>query len=72
MSTAAGGVDWKARVDHILRPRTGAGRIEGRVLQQPDQFGRLAACDRGRASRHGHERLLVGDQAIAHVPFDRG
>ena len=41
------------------------------MLKQPDQFRRLAARDCRCARRHGRERVVVSNQAIAHAPFDR-
>ena len=71
LPAAAGGVHGKARLDQLLRPGGGAGRVEGRVLDQPNQFARLAARNRGSARRHGGKRVVVVDRAIAHEPFDR-
>ena len=71
LAAAAGGVDRKARVDQLLRPRRRAGGVKGRVLQQPDQFVRFAARDRGGTRSHGGKRVVVVDQAVADPPFDR-
>ncbi len=71
LAAAAGAVDRKTRLDQLLRPGGRAGRVKGRVLQQPNQLARLAARNRRRARRHRGKRVVVVDQAVAHAPFDR-
>jgi len=41
------------------------------VLEQPHEFGSLAARDCRSALVHGRKRLLVASQAAADAPFDR-
>ena len=71
LAAASGGVDRKARVDQLLRPRRGAGGVERRVLEEPDQLARFAARDCFDARVHGGERSVVADAFVAHAPFDR-
>ena len=46
LAAAAGGVHRKARLDQFLRPRRRAGGVKRRMLEQPDQFGRLSTRNR--------------------------
>ena len=60
---AASGVEHgKAPVEEILRPRAGAGGVEGRVLEEPDELAFGAGRDGGGPRIHRGERLLVGDR----------
>jgi hypothetical protein len=49
----------------------GAGRVQGRVLDEPDKLGGFAARDGSGARCHGGERFLVVDEALADAPLDR-
>ena len=71
LPAAAGRIHGKARVEELVRPGGGAGCVEGRVLEQPNQFPRLAVRNPGCACRHGGERIVIVDRMIAHVPLDR-
>ena len=56
LAAAARGVDRKARLDQLLRLRRGAGGVERRMLDEPDQFARFAARDCRYARLHGGKR----------------
>ena len=71
LAAAAGGMDGEARLDQLLRLRRGAGGVKRRMLEEPDQFARLAARDRVGARGHGGKRLVVSDAFVADAPFDR-
>ena len=71
LPAAAGDINGKAGLQQLLRLRRCAGRVKGRVLEQPDKLGRLAARNGGRARSHGGERRLVVDEALAYAPLDR-
>ena len=62
-AAAAGLVDREAgRIEQLGRVGAGAGGEQGRMLEQPDAFARVAGADRGGALFHECERLLVGHQ----------
>ena len=72
LAAAAGDVHRKAvGRDEIRLPRRGAGGVERRVLQQPDELAGLPRGDRGGARLHHGERLLVGHERVGHAPVDR-
>ena len=71
LPAAAGDINGKAGLQELLRLRRCAGRVKGRVLEQPNKLGRLAARNGGGARRHGGERRLVVDEAVAYAPLDR-
>ena len=71
LAAAARDMDRKARLDQLLRSRRCAGRVEGRVFEQPNEFRFVSARDRRRPLRHDPERAVIADQAVAHAPFDR-
>jgi len=54
---AAGIVHGKTRVDQFGRVGAGSGRIERRMLQQPDPLARIPGMDRGSARFHVGQRL---------------
>ena len=68
---ASGLVERETGVDDVARICTRPRRVEGRVLQQPDEFGRLTGGDRRRAPFHRGDCLLIGEGRIANVPFHR-
>ena len=71
LAAASGHVDWKSRLDQFGRPCRRAGGVEGGVLEEPDQFRRLATGDRFGARGHGCKRGVIGHGRIAYQPFDR-
>ena len=71
LTSTAALVDGEASVDHVGWVRAGAGGVEGRVLQQPNELSGPSGSD-GRCARlHGFDRLFVGDRGIGDAPFDR-
>ena len=71
LAAAARDMDRKAGgLKQILGPRARTGRIERRMLQQPDHFARPAGADVGDPRFHGGERLVVGDEAVGDAPFE--
>ena len=52
----------------ILRLGGSAGGIERRVLDQPDQFGRIASLNGGDARLHGGNRLIIIGQTLGGQP----
>ena len=69
---APGRVDREAlRIEQLGRVGAGAGGVERRMLEQPDQLARLAGADRRGARLHLGQRLGIGGQARRHPPFDR-
>ena len=58
------------RVEQFRRVGAGARGEQGRMFEQPDQFGRGAGADRGGACLHLGKRILVSDEALADPPFD--
>jgi hypothetical protein len=61
----------EARVGEVLRPGAGAGGIERRVLQQPDEFRSASVRDRRDPCLHGGKRALIAHRRFAHAPRDR-
>ena len=58
------------RLQQILRPGAGAGRVERRMLQQPYQLAGATLGDGGDAVLHHRHRRLVGHLAVADRPVD--
>ena len=71
LAPAPAGMDRKTRLDCVGRICTGAGGVERRVLQEPDEFGGRSGDDFGRADLHSGDRLLVRHRGIADAPFGR-
>ena len=69
LAAAPGAIDGKARVEEVGRLGAGPGRVERRVLDQPDALGGASLGDRLGARFHLRQRLRVFDQPGA--PFDR-
>ena len=70
LPAAAGGEGGEAAgVGQLLGPGRGAGGVERRVLDQPDQFGRGAGADGGDAVLHSGEGVGVGREAVGDAPF---
>ena len=65
LTSAAGFVHRKTRIDHVGRIRTGAGGVERRVLEQPDEFGSPSCGDRGGPGFHFGDGIVIGDGGIA-------
>jgi hypothetical protein len=61
LATTAALVNGKARVEHVGAIGAGAGGVERRMLDQPDQLGRFAAGDGLDACLHEGDRILVSD-----------
>jgi hypothetical protein len=71
-AAAARLIDGKAvRHQQVFAPGTGAGRVERRVLEQPDQLAGRAVGNRRRPRFHEGQRLRVGHLALGDGPFDR-
>ena len=70
LPAAAGGMDGQAqRLQQVLRLAAGAGGVERRVLQQPDQLAGPAGADVGDPCFHGRQGLVVGHRAVRDSPF---
>jgi hypothetical protein len=59
------------RRDQVLRLGAGAGGVERRMLQQPDQLAGPSRGDFGDARLHGDQRLGIPDEPRAHRPSSR-
>ena len=55
--------------EQVGRLRRGPRRIEWRMLDQPDQFGRAVVTDRRDPLLHGGDRIGIGRQAGLDPPF---
>jgi hypothetical protein len=71
LASAAALVDGEASVDHVSVVRAGAGGVERRVLEEPNELRRPSGSDRDCPSLHRRDRVFVGNQGIADAPFDR-
>ena len=71
LAAAAGPMHWKTRLDEVGRCGAGAGGVERRVLEKPDELRRLAPGDGVHPLVHGGDRAVVGDEAVAHAPLRR-
>ena len=70
LPAAPGPVDRKAAwIEQILVAGTGARGIERRMFAQPDQPGCGAVADCRHPRLHHRNRRLIGDQAVAYLPF---
>ena len=73
LAAAPAAVDGQAlRIEQVLGPRAGAGGVERRVLEQPDELGRAPVRDRRRAGLHDADGRVVVDGPIADGPLDGG
>jgi hypothetical protein len=59
------------RCNQVGRVGGRAGGIQGRVLDQPDQFRRLARGNGGGARLHEGDRISIVDEAVSHLPLHR-
>ena len=64
-------VNRKPRLDEVLRPRTRPGRIERRMLQEPNQFAGLSGRDRGRPCLHGGQCRIICNRRVVDTPIHR-
>jgi len=64
-------VDRKARLNQLFGFGAGAGGVEGRMLEQPDELGALVPGDNVGARLHCHERRLVIREPFADAPLRR-
>ena len=72
-AAAAGAVDRQtARVEQFLVARAGAGGIERRVLEEPDELGCRTGADRRDARLHLRDRRRVTNGGGARPPLDPG
>src|SRR6266436_5871535 len=71
LAAAAGGKHRKPRLDEVLGPSAGPGRVERRMLDKPDQLVRLAGRDGGRPRLHDRKRLLIGHRRSFDAPGRR-
>ena len=70
LAAAAGDVDREAhRLQQVLLPGAGPGRVQGRVFQQPDQFAGAAGPDVGDPRLHLGQGVGVGDRGLRNAPF---
>ena len=70
LPAAARDVDGKAHgLQEVLRPGAGAGGVERRMLQQPDQLALAARADVGHALFHDRQCLGVGHRAVRNAPL---
>ena len=69
---APGRDDGKARVEQVGGVGAGAGGVDRRVFEQPDQLARAARRDRRGARLHLGERLRIVGRAGVDAPFDVG
>src|SRR5437667_6055 len=60
----------KAGIEQVAGFAAGAGRIERRVFQKPDQFGGLMGGDRRCARLHGRDGLKIRYWRWRDSPFD--
>ena len=71
LAAAAGAVHGKAGgVEEVALPGAGAGGVERRVLEEPDQLARGAGGDRLDAGGHDGGGRLVGHEPGRDEPFD--
>ena len=59
------------RIQQVAVLRRDPRRVEGRMLEQPDQFTGLARRDRRRPGLHDCHRRVIGDIAFRDRPFGR-
>ena len=71
LAAAPGAIDGKARLDQVAVLGTGAGGVDGRMLQQPDLLSRQSFGDGGGARLHLGQGLGIGDRLVADLPFHR-
>jgi hypothetical protein len=72
LAAAPGLVDGKAvRGDQILIMGAGAGRIERRMLDEPDALPGGAGGDGRDMGLHLCDRIRIGDRRVCNHPFDR-
>src|SRR5262249_7935316 len=69
LSAATALVHGETGLDHVCRGWAGAGCVERRVLQQPDELTGLTCGDFGRPALHGGDGLFIGDRSTADAPF---
>ncbi len=71
LPAAAALVDREPRgVEQILRPGAGAGGVERRVLQEPNQLGRAFVADRRDPPLHRGHRLVITHRRVGDAPLD--
>ena len=71
LAAAPGRVHREACLDQLGGLGAGAGGVERRMLDQPDELARSAVGDRRGAGLHDRERGLVGGEPLADLPLHR-
>ena len=72
LAAAAGLEHGETGFEHVGAVGAGAGGVERRVLDEPDQLRRRAGGDGRDARVHDGEGLGIGDRPVRDQPFDRG
>jgi hypothetical protein len=71
LAAASGPEHGKSRVKQVAVLRARAGRVKGRVLEQPNFLLRDAAFDRVNSGFHARYRIRVRDRLGVDGPFNR-
>jgi hypothetical protein len=61
---------FETRIEQFVLRGTGAGGVDGGMLQQPDEFRRLARRDRAIAHIHFCKRIAIGHLLAFATDFD--